>query len=591
MCYPKSMASTDLIKPYFVENRKRILVGLVSLIFVDMLQLIVPRVIKRAVDDLTLLSVDSGRLLDYAFIIAGIAVLIGTFRYIWRLCLLGTSRRVEEGLRNRLFDHLQTLSAAYFDRTRTGDLMAHATNDIQQIRMAAGMGLVALNDAVVMGAAAIGFMIYIDPTLTGFVLIPMPLIAVAARFFSRRMHRRYRSVQASFSDLTEAVRERVAGIRLIKAHNRKAAEAFKIEAASRAYVGENLSLVRITGAFFPMMVLLTNMSMALVLFLGGRQTILLTITPGDFVAFISYLGLLMWPMMALGWVTNLIQRGRASLDRVNTILATRADIRTAAGARPLREPAGAIVFEAVGFCYPGDAGTQTREALSGIDLQIKAGTVLGIVGPPGSGKTTLLSLIPRLYDPTAGRILIGGQDIRTVPVEELRGRIAFMPQEPFLFAGTLRDNITFGDMGVDDARLTEAARAAALLDTIRLFPQGFDTVVGEKGVMLSGGQKQRVALARCLLTPSPVLILDDPISQVDFETGALITQYIHRLAGARTILIVSHRLSAVRFADRILVLDGGRTVHTGRHAELLAAGGYYAGTYRLQEVEEGYDAA
>ncbi len=585
------MSSNALIKPYFIENRNRILIGLVSLILVDMLQLIVPRVIKRAVDDLTLLSVDAGRLLEYAFTIAGIAFLIGVFRYAWRLCLLGASRRVEEGLRNRLFDHLQTLSAAYFDRTRTGDLMAHATNDIQQIRMAAGMGLVALNDAVVMGAAAIGFMIYIDPTLTGFVLIPMPFIAVAARFFSRRMHRRYRSVQASFSDLTEAVRERIAGIRLIKAHNRKAAEAEKIAAASRAYVDENLGLVRITSAFFPMMVLLTNLSMALVLFLGGRQTILLTITPGDFVAFISYLGLLTWPMMALGWVTNLIQRGRASLDRIDTILATRPNIHSAADARPLRGPAGAIVFEAVGFSYPGGDSAQTRAALAGIDLRVEPGAVLGIVGPPGSGKTTLLSLIPRLYDPTAGRIFIGGQDIRAVPVEDLRRRIAFMPQEPFLFAGTLRDNITFGDPGVDDARLTAAARAAALLETIRLFPQGFDTVIGERGVMLSGGQKQRVALARCLLAAAPVMLLDDPISQVDFETGARITQAIRRLAGERTVLIVSHRLSAVQWADRILVLDGGRVVQTGRHAELHAATGYYAGTYRLQEVEEGCDAA
>jgi ATP-binding cassette subfamily B protein len=245
----------------------------------------------------------------------------------------------------------------------------------------------------------------------------------------------------------------------------------------------------------------------------------------------------------------------------------------------------------VEFSYPGGTGAQTRAALAGIDLRIEPGAVLGIVGPPGSGKTTLLSLIPRLYDPAAGRILIGGQDIRDVLVEDLRGRIACMPQEPFLFAGTIRDNITFGDPGIDDEQLTEAARAAALLDTIRLFPQGFDTVVGERGVMLSGGQKQRVALARCLLTPAPIMILDDPISQVDFETGALITQAIRRLAGARTILIVSHRLSAVRFADCILVLDGGRVVHTGRHADLLAANGYYAGTYRLQEVEEGGDAA
>jgi ATP-binding cassette subfamily B protein len=368
-------------------------------------------------------------LLGYALAIAGIAVLIGAFRYVWRLCLLGTSRRVEEGLRNRLFDHLQTLSAAYFDRTRTGDLMAHATNDIQQIRMAAGMGLVAMNDAVVMGAAAIGFMLYIEPTLTGVVLIPMPFIAVAARFFSRRMHRRYRSVQASFSDLTEAVRERVAGIRLIKAHNRKTAEAEKIEAASRAYVDENLSLVRITGAFFPLMVLLTNLSMALVLFLGGRQTILLTITPGDFVAFISYLGLLMWPMMALGWVTNLIQRGRASLDRVDAILATLPDIRSAARPAAAR-PAGAIVFEAVGSPTEG-AGAQTGRPL-GIDRGSSPAPCSASSDRRAAARRRCSASSP-LYD-HVGRISSADGHPRR-PVEDLRGRIAFMPQEPFLFAG------------------------------------------------------------------------------------------------------------------------------------------------------------
>ena len=272
------MSSLSIITPYFSENRLRILAGMFSLIIVDVLQLIVPLVIKRTIDDLTLLRAAPGDLLGYALAIAAIASLIGVFRYTWRLCLLGTSRRVEEGLRNRLFAHLQTLSAAYFDRTRTGDLMAHATNDIQQIRMAAGMGLVAMNDAVVMGTAAVGFMLYIDPALTGVVLIPMPLIAVGTRIFSRRMHRRYQSVQASFSDLTEVVRERVAGIRLIKAHNRKAAAFEQVRASSQAYVEENLKLVNITGAFFPMMTLFTNLSMALVLLYGGRQTILLAIT-------------------------------------------------------------------------------------------------------------------------------------------------------------------------------------------------------------------------------------------------------------------------------------------------------------------------
>jgi len=581
------MSPLSTIKPYFTENRFKIGIGLLSLIVVDGLQLIVPRIIKWAVDDLTALNVSAGALGRYAASVAGIAVLIGALRYVWRLCLLGTSRRVEEGLRNRLFSHLQTLSAGYFDRTRTGDLMAHATNDIQQVRMAAGMGLVALNDAVVMGAAAIGFMAFISPTLTGLVLVPMPLIAVSARFFSRRMHRRYQAVQASFANLTEAVRERLAGIRLIKAHNRQELEIARVRAASTAYLDENLRLVRITGAFFPMMLLLTNLSMALVLFFGGRLVIRFAITPGDFVAFISYLALLTWPMMALGWVTNLIQRGRASLDRVNAILETRPAILDAPDARPLEAPAGEIVFEGVAFAYP----ESTTPALADIDLRVEAGSVIGIVGPPGSGKTTLLNLIPRLYDPPTGCIRVDGCDVRSLRLEQLRAAIAGMPQEPFLFAGTIRDNITFGDPGVSEQRLTEASRAAALLDTVAGFARGFDTVVGEKGVMLSGGQKQRVALARCLLTDAPILLLDDPISQVDFETGEAITRALRRWAGRRTILIASHRLSALAFADRIVVLEHGRITAAGRHAHLMEASDYYARTYRLQEIEEGRHAA
>jgi len=585
------MSSLGLITPYFAENRVRILIGLLSLIVVDVVQLVIPRVIKWAVDDLAAMRAESGQMLLYAAYICVMAALVGGFRYVWRLCLLGTSRRVEQGLRDRLFSHLQSLSAAYFDRTRTGDLMAHATNDIQQIRMATGMGLVALNDAVVMGAAAIAFMAYIDPALTGVVLIPMPLIAVGTRFFSRKMHRRYQTVQAAFSDLTEIIRERFAGIRLIKAHNRKATEAARVEAASRAYVNENLRLVRITGAFFPMMLLFTNLSMALVLLVGGRQTILFAITPGDFVAFISYLGLLTWPMMALGWVTNLIQRGRASLERVHAILAATPDIRTAPDAQSLGTFRGGVAFEAVGFSYPGGPDANLARALDGIDLSIAAGSVLGIVGPPGSGKTTLLSLIPRLYDVTTGRVRLDGREVRRLRVEDLRAAVAFMPQEPFLFAGTIRDNITFGNPDVPQERLEKAAGAAALLDTVRSFPRGFDTVVGERGVMLSGGQKQRVALARCLLAEAPVMILDDPISQVDFETGAAITRTLRRLAGRKTILIASHRLSALAFSDRIVVLDRGRIAAAGRHAELMQTSDYYARTYRLQEIEEAPHAA
>ncbi len=584
------MKSIALIKPYFVENRFKIVFGLLSLIIVDVLQLFIPRIIKWTVDGLTELQIDLGQLLVYAIYMALIAMLIGAFRYAWRWCLLGTSRRVEEGLRNRLFAHIQTLSTSYFDRTSTGDLMAHATNDIQQIRMATGMGMVALNDAIVLGAAAIGFMLYINVTLTLFVLIPMPLIAISAKFFSKKMHQRYQMVQAAFSDLTETIRERFAGIRIIKAHNRKEREAGRVEATSTKYVKQNLGLVRIVGSFFPMMLLFTNLSLAIVLYLGGRQTIELTITPGDFVAFISYLGLLTWPMMALGWVTNLIQRGRASLDRINRILQTHPEIDTQKDAITVDRLAGQIVFEDVGFTY-GHNGREAARVLSGINLKVEPGKVLGIVGPPGSGKTTLLSLIPRLYDVSRGRVLIDGNDIRSLRIDNLRSQIAFMPQEPFLFAGTIRDNLTFGNPLITDNELEKVTKKAAVYDTICSFPNGFETIAGEKGVILSGGQKQRIALARCLLPEAAVLVLDDPISQVDLETGAAITNTLKSMIGHKTIIIVSHRISAVSFADQIIALDQGRIVEHGTHNDLLATNQYYAKTFQLQEMEESINAS
>ena len=591
--YPATsmMNALNLIKPYFVENRAKIMVGLLSLIIVDMLQLFIPRIIKRVVDDLTAFTLDGRQLLSYALLMIGIAVIIGIFRYIWRRCLLGTARRIEEGLRNMLFAHLQCLSAAYFDTVKTGDLMAHATNDIQQIRMATGMGMVALNDAVVLGLAAIGFMAYINVTLTAFVLIPMPIIVFSTRFFSKKMHRRYQTVQAAFSDLTEVIRERFAGIRIIKAHHQEKEEAARVEAASKNYVDKNLRLVKIIGSFFPMMVLFSNLSLAIVLYIGGRKTIMQDITAGDFVAFISYLGLLTWPMMALGWVTNLIQRGRASLDRINRILQTVPDIKDNANAVSLEDVQGHICFDNVSFRYAAGRGQEGNATLSRIDLDIKPGTVLGVVGPPGCGKSTLLSLVPRLYDHHQGRILIDGQDIRTLKLQNLRSHISFIPQEPFLFAGTIRENITFGDRRIPENRLENAVRDAALHDTIQSFSNGLDTVVGEKGVILSGGQKQRIALARCLLRDSAIMILDDPISQVDLETGTAIINTIRKMAGQKTIIIASHRLSAVSYADRIITLDLGRVTESGTHRQLMESNRYYAKTYHLQEIEEELNAA
>jgi ATP-binding cassette subfamily B multidrug efflux pump len=583
------MKSLYLIKPYLEERRIVIIIGIVCLITVDFLQLFIPRVIKWAIDDLTDYRIDNSSLLIYALYIVGISVLIGIFRYIWRRCLLGTSRRVEEGLRNKLFAHIQTLSASYFVKTKTGDLMAHATNDIQHIRMATGMGMVALTDAVVLGTAAIGFMAYMNVKLTLFVLIPMPMIVFGARFFSKKMHRYYGEVQGSFSDLTEIVRERFAGIRIIKAFNRQQEAASRLESVSKNYVEKNMALVRITGSFFPMMVFFSNISLAIVLFLGGRQTITFTITPGDFVAFISYLGLLTWPMMATGWVTNLIQRGKASLDRIDKIIQTRPEVDDIPEPILLKHVKGSIAFESVSFSYtPHIHTSDNTPVLDSINLKIKQGHVLGIVGPPGSGKSTLLSLIPRIFEVVKGQITLDGIDIHKIQIRNLRSMISYMPQEPFLFAGTIQENIMFGNTNTREPELIQAAQGACFYDDLIAFPDGFKTVVGEKGVILSGGQKQRVALARTLLKDSSIMILDDPISQVDIKTGQTIINTIRSMAGEKTIIIVSHRLSAVRFADQIITLDRGRIIESGTHSELMTTDRYYAKTYHLQEIEEEY---
>ena len=579
------MKSLKLIKPYFIENRFIILLGIVCLAIVDFLQLLIPLVIKWAVDDLTALRIETMNLLVYALYIVGIAIMIALFRYVWRRCLIGTSRRVEEGLRNSLFAHIQTLSAPYFDRVKTGELMAHATNDVQHIRMAAGMGTVALTDAIVLGTAAIGFMAYINVKLTIFVLIPMPFIVFSTRFFTRRMHQMYQEVQASFADMTEIVRERFAGIRIIKAYNMEKDEAAKLKGISRDYVTRNLGLVKITGPFFPMMILFSNVSLAIVLYLGGRQTIISTITTGDFVAFISYLGLLTWPMMAMGWVVNLIQRGTASLDRINKILETRPEISDSPDTAPIEKISGDLIFKNVTFSY----GTDRSSVLNGINIRLKHGQTLGIVGPPGSGKTTFLNLIPRLFNVSGGQILLDGTDIRSMKIRDLRTQISFLPQEPFLFAGTIKDNILFANRQANEPALTKAIGDAHLTDTIESMPDGFETIIGEKGIILSGGQKQRIALARALLRDTPIVIFDDPVSQVDAETGSGIINTIRTMAGTRTIIIVSHRLSAVQFADRIIVLSNGQIMESGTHEELMENDRYYAKMFRLQEIEEGYN--
>ena len=550
------------------------------MVFADALQLFIPRIIKWTIDDLTMFRQGGTWLLHYALAISCIALLIACFRYGWRRCLIGTSRRIEEGLRDRLFTHIQALSAGYFSRTSTGDLMAHATNDITNVRMATGMGMVAMIDAVFLGSSTIVFMIWINGWLTLFALIPMPLIVVSARMFSRIMHARYRDVQATFSELTEGVRERFSGIRIIKAYTREEDSSAQVEKLSRTFVKKNIDLIRITGSFFPLMMMFSNLSLTIVIYLGGRQTIFGDISAGDLVAFISYLGLLTWPMMALGWMTNLIQRGRASLDRIAVILDEKPDLEDP-GHPPVFHQAG-LCFESVCFSFsPGG-----RRILDDISLSMEPGQILGVVGPPGSGKSTLLSLVSRIFDVTSGRVTLDGQNIRDMGLAHLRNRISFMPQEPFLFEGRIRDNILIGNMDAQEYGMLEAAKKAFLLGDIKQFKYGLDTLVGEKGVILSGGQKQRVALARALLHDRDIMIFDDPISQVDTQTAAGIIDSLSSFAKNKYVLISSHRISAVKRAHEIIVLDQGRIVERGNHDTLMGLGGYYARTSGLQDMEE-----
>jgi ATP-binding cassette subfamily B protein len=547
---------------------------------VDTLQLFIPRIIKWTIDDLASFKIDIRQLSIYAGEIIGIAVAMGVLRFVWRRFLIGTSRVIEKELRNKLFFHIQTLSAGYFDRTKTGNLMALATNDINSIRMAVGMGMVALTDAVFLGSAAICFMAYINVKLTLFALIPMPLIIWFTKSFGKKMHRRYTTVQATFSELTESVRESFAGIRIVKAFNREQSETERVSAVSEKYIAENLKLVRIMGTFFPMMILFTNLSLTIVIFLGGRQTITTVITPGDFVAFISYLNLLTWPMMAMGWVTNLIQRGSASIDRINQILQTQPGIveNPKAVTTPIK---GDIQFTNVGFSYNPAA----PPVLSDISFTVTPGSVLGIVGPQGSGKTSLLQLIPRIYDISAGSIKIDNINIKEFKLSDLRQNIGFVSQEPFLFSGSIRDNITFGET-VTEEKIIQATKAAAMYETITGFADGFETIIGEKGVILSGGQKQRIVLARALISDPPILLLDDPIGQVDTQTAAEIIRTIRSLSKDKTIIIVSHRLSAVLYADQIIVLEDGHISESGTHNTLVASKNYYANSYAIQRAEQ-----
>ena len=570
------------LKSYFIENRIALMLGLSSLLAVDFLQLFIPRIIKNSIDALTIGQASSALLLKYALIIVGIAIAMAIFRYIWRYLVFGHSRKVEEALRNKMYKHLQTLPLSFYWRTKTGDLMARAVNDIDAVRMAAGMGLVALTDGVVLGLATIGFMLYIDIRLTLVSLVPTPFIVYFTLIITRRMGREFRQVQQTFSGLTESVREALAGIRVIKAYNRQPWEYSRVKDQGETYIKNNLDLARTLALFFPMMTLFTNLGLAVVIWIGGRLTIMGDITTGDFVAFISYLNLLTWPMMALGWVANLIQRASASMRRINGILDEVPEI-TNQVTDPYRVVIrGEIYLKNLTFYYP----EQRDPALKDIDLTIDAGQTVAIVGGVGSGKSTLLQAIPRLVETERGMVQIDGIPIHDIDLKNLRESIGFVTQETRIFSDTILKNIVFGRQGIGKELIENALEVSQLIVDIDSFPKGIHSPLGEKGITLSGGQRQRLTIARALISNPPILILDDSLSQVDTRTEATILNSILEMRQGKTNIIVSHRPSTIRRADIIYVFKAGRLVEGGDHTTLLAARQEYTRLYEREQLSE-----
>ncbi len=588
--------------PYLKRYRSGLVWGGLCVLFNNGIWILFPQVLRRAVNDLHS-GVTRQKLLTYSLLIIGIALIKGIFQFLTRWVVIGISRDIEFDLRNDLFAHLERLSYSYYQRTRTGDIMARATNDLNAVRMLLGPAIMYSANTLVFSAGALGFMLAISPKLTLYAFLPLPIASVVIQYFGRRIHERFERIQAMFSDISARAQENFSGARVIRAYVQEQAEIAAFEGANKEYIRRSLGLVRLMGMLWPTLELMLGAAVVIVLWLGGRQVLLGKMSVGDFVAFNTYMMQLTWPVIALGWVINIFQRGTASMVRIEEILSTQPEIADEEIIGPsgdraigsskneitrLPDLVGEIEFRNLNFAYNGTS------VLKDINLRIPAGSSLAIVGPTGSGKTTLVNLIPRIYDAAPGAVLIDGRPVRQFPLDSLRRHIGFVPQETFLFSDTIRENIAFG-MSEEDSheageatldRIKAAAEAANIAQDIASFPEGYNTMVGERGITLSGGQKQRTAIARALLRSPRILILDDALSSVDTHTEDKILNHLREIMRGRTTIFISHRVSTVRNADSIAVLHQGRIVEMGTHEQLIARNGYYTDLYNKQLLEE-----
>ena len=567
------------LAPYLRRYWKHLAWGGVATILYNVIKVLIPVVIGHAIDDMQH-GITESKILYHALRLLLIAVLSAIFLYITRQVIIGASREIEFDLRNDIFANLERQSASYYHTHRTGDIMARTTNDLNAVRMLLGPAIMYSANTIVFTAAALPFMYRISPRLTFFAFVPLPMASILVQYFGARIHRRFERIQAMFSDISAKAQENFSGARLIRAFAQEEAEIASFETANKEYIRRSLYLVRLMAMLWPTLEFVLGLSLMITLLVGGHEVVQHQITVGQFTSFNVYMVQLIWPIIAVGWVVNLFQRGTASVVRIDELLKQQPDIADAPSASdtPI---VGEMEFRNLTFAYPG-----APPVLHDINLRIPAGSSLAIVGPTGSGKSTLVGLIPRLHDAQPGTVLIDGQAIRHYTLSALRHGIGFVPQETFLFSETIRQNISFGRPDASPEQVEEAATIAHICTEILEFPKGFDTEVGERGLTLSGGQKQRTAIARAIIRDPKILILDDALASVDTYTEERILSGLKRVMEGRTTVFISHRISTARNADQIAVLVAGRIAELGTHDELIARNGYYTSLFEKQRLEE-----